>query len=152
MQANTGQLFYDRITPFLERPMSTHASNIGMEARIIGNAIKSNPVAAAGTALGVAGAGLSVYDMRQRAQEGAKKGESERQQQYDKSTNISGSFPYTQAFLAETGARMPGYLEGLTNMATFGVYDATAPIRMQMGDKAVKVDPNDMPPAAFYGP
>jgi hypothetical protein len=52
------KIVYDRATPLLERPLSTHASNIGVEARIIGNAL--NRINIPNTPAGLGGAGLAL--------------------------------------------------------------------------------------------
>lgn len=57
---------YDRITPFLERPMSTHKANLSAEAEIFLNAVKAKPIGAAVAVGGKAllGAGIALETMR----------------------------------------------------------------------------------------
>lgn len=78
-------------------------------------------MAAAGTALGVAGAGLTVLDMYNRAEESSSGYRSKRESELGKGEGEQ--FSYTQEFLKEVGARMPGFAEASANAATFGGYD-----------------------------
>ena len=105
----------------MKRPLSTHAANLKTEARIIGNAIKANPMGAAGTALGVAGTGLTVLDMYNRAGDSSAEYRSKRESELGKGEGEQ--FSYTQEFLREVGARLPGFAEASANAATFGGYD-----------------------------